>query len=145
MRISRYTKLKKRWPQSVAVNELISTEADASQGQRICATLMQMLMVGLIEVDAHLPACTKTVTGRALASAHARMQATRQAAVTHLRHESGHASPRCIGSCFNISPASTPRRSWPRAFPSTSPPGKTRGQAIETALSELANNALLMS
>jgi hypothetical protein len=139
-------KLIQAWPQSIAVDPFIAAAAgaDSSLAERIGATLTQMLMVGLIEVDAHPPACTKTVSGRAVASALARIQATRHAAVTHLRHDQVVLPPLHRQLIQQLDGLLTPLELADRVQIEV-PPGQTREQAIETALSELANNALIMS
>jgi SAM-dependent methyltransferase len=131
------------WPQSIAVDQLIGA-ADVTTAERICATLMQMLMVGLIDVDAHPPACTKTVSGKAAASALARIQATRHAAVTHLRHDQVVLPPLHRQLIQELDGLRSPAELADRVSIDV-PPGKTRQEAIETALSELASNALIMS
>jgi 2-polyprenyl-3-methyl-5-hydroxy-6-metoxy-1,4-benzoquinol methylase len=73
------------WPRSVAVEEIIAHESDAA-AERVCATLAQLLLIGLVEFDAYPPACAIAVSDRPVASPVARLQARRGTEVAHLRH-----------------------------------------------------------
>jgi hypothetical protein len=72
------------WPQSIAVGKLLEQSNDPAP---LCRTLLQMARTGLLEVDAHPPACSNTIAARPLASPVARLQAADRDVVTHLRHD----------------------------------------------------------
>jgi len=135
--------LMQAWPQSMPVADLIA-RADASQRPQVASALLQMLQIGLVEVDAHPPACTRTVSRRAMASSLARMQAMRDAAVTHLRHGQVTLPPLHRELIQKLDGLRSPAE-LADGLKLDVQPGTTREQVIEAALSDLAQNALIMS
>lgn len=113
------------WPRSLPVEELAGPSFD-----RNAMMLVEMMLLGLVELDTSPPSCVSGAGPRPTASALARLQARKVEVVTHLRHGAIRLAPAQRSALLQLDGAH---------------PRQALGREVDSLLDDLAKQALLVS